>query len=205
MSSKKSVKQNISLINALRGENTFTVEEEILIENKENKESSEVREGSEGREHREGRESREKHENKEENKEENDEEKENSDEKNNNTSEEDEEDDEIDVTKLISIEEIKERAKYIPLRLTYEERKSLRLVNSAINVSDYTNSIDIEFKSKSKKRHIQLQNICGFLSGVISASSYEEGQKVLQDRNFCDYETFLQVHFIILLLFLFYF
>jgi hypothetical protein len=105
----------------------------------------------------------------------------------------DDEDYDFDVTKLASIEDMEERAKYIPLRLSYEERKSLRLVNAAINVSDYTNSVDVEFKSKSKRRHMQLQNICGFLSGVISASSYEEGQKVLQDRNFCDYESFLKV------------
>jgi hypothetical protein len=99
----------------------------------------------------------------------------------------------FNATSISSIDDMMERAKYIPLRLSYEERKSLRLVNAAINVSDYTSSVDIEFKTASKRRHIQLQNICGFLSGVISAWSYEDGQQVLQDRNFADYETFLQV------------
>lgn len=99
----------------------------------------------------------------------------------------------FDATSISSIDDMMERAKYIPLRLSYEERKALRLVNAAINVSDYTNSVDIEFKSNSKRRHVQLQNICGFLSGVIAALSYDDGQRVLQDRNFADYQTLLQV------------
>lgn len=94
---------------------------------------------------------------------------------------------------IASIDDIMERAKYIPLRLSYEERKSLRLVNAAINMSDYTNAVDIDFKNKSKRRHVQLQQICGFLSGVISAANYDEGQRVLDDRNFAEYESFLQV------------
>jgi len=77
-----------------------------------------------------------------------------------------------------------ERAKYIPVRLTYEERKSLRLVNAAINVSDYTTAVDIEFKNKSRRSHLQLQYIVAFLSGLLAATSYELGQDVLADRNF---------------------
>ena len=36
---------------------------------------------------------------------------------------------------VLPFESMVERAKYIPLRLTYEERKSLRLVNACITVS----------------------------------------------------------------------
>jgi hypothetical protein len=112
--------------------------------------------------------------------------------------EHDDVDDDVDIStpgeSIASVEDMHERAKYIPLRLTYEERKSLRLVNAAINVSDYTNSVDIDFKSKSKRRHVQLQNICGFLSGVIAASRYDSGQRVLEDRNFHDHQDFLQVN-----------
>jgi hypothetical protein len=49
---------------------------------------------------------------------------------------------------LLPFDDMRERAKYIPIRLTYEERKNLRLVNAAINVSDYTTSIDVAFKNK---------------------------------------------------------
>lgn len=86
----------------------------------------------------------------------------------------------------------RERAKYIPLRLTYEERKTLRLVNAAISVSDYTNVIDIPFKSKAKRQHAQLQQVVAFLSGLISSVNYEVGQSVLEDRNFAPYEKEIQ-------------
>ena len=83
---------------------------------------------------------------------------------------------------------MRERAKYIPLRLTYEERKSLRLVNAAINVSDYTTAVDIIFKNKAKRHHVQLQHIVAFLSGLLAATNYDIGQEVLQDRNFTPHE-----------------
>lgn len=66
---------------------------------------------------------------------------------------------------LLPFQSMKERAKYIPLRLTYEERKNLRLVNAAINVSDYTTEVDIQFKNKARRHHMQLQRIVAFLSG----------------------------------------
>jgi hypothetical protein len=87
---------------------------------------------------------------------------------------------------------MRERAKYIPVRLTYEERKSLRLVNAAINVSDYTTAVDVEFKNKARRHHIQLQHIVAFLSGLLAATNYDIGQGVLQDRNFAPYENSIQ-------------
>lgn len=93
---------------------------------------------------------------------------------------------------LIASENILERARYIPLRLSYEERKALRLVNAAINVSNYTSVVDKEFKSKSRRQHQQLQHICAFLSGLVSAHEYSDGQDVLSDRNFVAFESYLQ-------------
>ena len=81
-----------------------------------------------------------------------------------------------------------ERSKYIPLRLSYEERKTLRLVNAAINVSDYTNAIDISFQKSARRHHVQLQHIVAFLTGLIAANNYELGQGVLSDRNFLPFE-----------------
>lgn len=92
----------------------------------------------------------------------------------------------------VASEDMLMRAKYIPLRLSYVERKALRLVNAAINVSDYTSTVDREFKSKSRRQHLQLQQICAFLSGLVSANDYAEGQDVLSDRNFIPYESYLQ-------------
>lgn len=87
---------------------------------------------------------------------------------------------------------ILERSKYIPLRLTFEERKSLRLVNSAISVSNYTNVIDVNFRNPAKRQHAQLQQIVAFLSGLVSAIDYDKGQQVLEDRNFLPHEQLIQ-------------
>jgi hypothetical protein len=200
---KKSTQQNLHLIQALRGEDDFNVDEEIVVLKDQPPPT-----GFDAAESPSSPTERLHHLNSKLTQQEEDEEIDEEDgeaahlkRKQQPADDEDQDDDEdfndddfsSDVTRLASIEDMSERAKYIPLRLSYEERKSLRLVNAAINVSDYTNSVDIEYKSKSKRRHMQLQNICGFLSGVISASNYEDGQTVLQDRNFGDYESFLKV------------
>ena len=85
-----------------------------------------------------------------------------------------------------------ERAKCIPLRLTYEERKGLRMVNAAIGVSDYTNVVDVAQKSKVRRRHAQLQLIVSFMTGIVAANSYSQGQEVLESRNFAPYEGLLR-------------
>eukprot|EP00981_Chlorochromonas_danica_P000795 scaffold192_cov320-Ochromonas_danica.AAC.6 len=85
-----------------------------------------------------------------------------------------------------------ERAKYIPLRLTYEERKTLRLVAATISVSDYTTAIDVVYKNKARRYHNQLQYIVAFLTGVVASLNYADGQKVVEDRNFDSYQATLQ-------------
>lgn len=98
----------------------------------------------------------------------------------------------FDPDALIPFDDMKERARFIPVRLTYEERKNLRLVNACINVSDYSNAVDVAFKNKAKRHHTQLQYIVAFLSGIVAAMNYEDGQRVLEDRNFGSYEEVLQ-------------
>jgi hypothetical protein len=57
-----------------------------------------------------------------------------------------------------------DRARYIPLRLSLEERKLLRLVQAALNVSDYTDKVDIisYMSSKPKRMAAQLRVRFGF-------------------------------------------
>lgn len=87
---------------------------------------------------------------------------------------------------------MREQTKYIPLRLTYDERKNLRLVNSAIAVSDYTNAVDIPHKNKARRHHIQLQQIVAFLTALVAGHSFCDGQAVLESRNFGDHEVALR-------------
>jgi hypothetical protein len=92
---------------------------------------------------------------------------------------------------LIPGNNMRERARYIPLRLTYNERKNLRLVNASINVSDYTTTVDVAMRNKARRHHIQLQHIVAFLSGLIAATDFSKGQEVLADRNFANYEALI--------------
>lgn len=95
-------------------------------------------------------------------------------------------DEEVDSGKN-QLAEFTERVKYIPLRLTFGERKLLRLCEAALNVSEYTDKVDIlTWKSKTGRIHEQLRDICAILSGLAVAADYEVGQKMIKDRSFED-------------------
>ncbi|CDO69564.1 hypothetical protein BN946_scf184759.g4 [Trametes cinnabarina] len=87
-----------------------------------------------------------------------------------------------------------ERSKYIPLRLTLEERKYLRLLEAALNVSEYTDKIDtIGFGlSKAKRIVHQIRELCAILSGLVLSADYKHGQALFQDRDFKSNEKFYQ-------------
>ncbi|KAG2445151.1 hypothetical protein HYH02_008619 [Chlamydomonas schloesseri] len=86
-----------------------------------------------------------------------------------------------------------ERARYIPLRLTHDERKLLRLLESALNVSEYTDKVDIlSWRSKNQRIHAQIKDLCAILSGLMVAADYKKGQELIRDRNFADNAEFFQ-------------
>nr|BAP69062.1 RxLR effector candidate protein [Hyaloperonospora arabidopsidis Emoy2]BAP69063.1 RxLR effector candidate protein [Hyaloperonospora arabidopsidis Emoy2] len=89
--------------------------------------------------------------------------------------------------------EMLERAKYIPMRLTYEERKLLRALEAALCVSSYTDKLDTPtFLPPAKRVRAQLQDVCGFLSALAVASDYKAGQEVLDEKNFAESAEFFQ-------------
>lgn len=79
-----------------------------------------------------------------------------------------------------------ERAKYIPLRLTLGERKYLRLLEAALQVSEYTDKIDtLGFGlSKAKRIVYQIRELCAILSGLVLSADYKLGQELFTDRDF---------------------
>ncbi|KAJ3076375.1 hypothetical protein HDU98_003629 [Podochytrium sp. JEL0797] len=86
-----------------------------------------------------------------------------------------------------------ERAKFIPVRLTLAERKFLRLLEAALNVSEYTDKIDIlTYSNKSKRQVSQIQELCSIISGLVLAADYKTGQQLFRDRNFEDNQEFFR-------------
>ncbi|KAJ4458462.1 putative UPF0652 protein [Paratrimastix pyriformis] len=86
-----------------------------------------------------------------------------------------------------------ERAKWIPIRLSLQERKELRLVEAALNVSEYTDKIDVlSYHNPAKRMVVQLREVCAVLSGLVVASDYAAGQKLLKDRNFHEFDFFFK-------------
>lgn len=87
-----------------------------------------------------------------------------------------------------------ERSKYIPLRLTLGERKYLRLLEAALNVSEYTDKIDtIGFQlSKAKRIVHQIRELCAILGGLVLSADYKQGQELFSDRDFAANEEFYQ-------------
>ena len=87
-----------------------------------------------------------------------------------------------------------ERAKYIPLRLALPERKYLRLLEAALNVSEYTDKIDtIGFGlSKAKRIVHQIRELCAIMSGLVMAADYKQGQDLFTDKDFQANEEFFQ-------------
>ena len=79
-----------------------------------------------------------------------------------------------------------ERAKYIPLRLTLVERKYLRLLDAALQVSEYTDKIDTLSFGLSKAKRIvhQIRELCAILSGLVLSADYKLGQDLFADRDF---------------------
>ena len=87
-----------------------------------------------------------------------------------------------------------ERAKYIPLRLTLVERKYLRLLDAALQVSEYTDKIDTIGYGLSKAKRIvhQIRELCAILSGLVLAADYKQGQELFTDRDFASNADFYQ-------------
>ncbi|EEB07578.1 DUF2009 protein [Schizosaccharomyces japonicus yFS275] len=88
---------------------------------------------------------------------------------------------------------IAQKAKVVPLRLQYDERKLLRLLEASLNVSDYTDVVDIlTFSTPAKRTATQLKGISSILSGIMIAYDYQVGQELLKHRNYEQYADFFQ-------------
>lgn len=90
-----------------------------------------------------------------------------------------------------------ERARYIPLRLTMEERKTLRLLEASLHVCDYTDKVDVPALATSKAKRIvqQLKEICALLCGIRASIDLESGKEMVTNRDFSEHAEFYQAIF----------
>ena len=88
----------------------------------------------------------------------------------------------------------REVARYVPMRLENPfERSLLRLLESTLYVSEYTDNVDIlTYQSKTKRVHKQLVEVCSILSGLLVATDYKLGQELIAERNFSENQAFFQ-------------
>ncbi|KAI8068991.1 hypothetical protein BDF21DRAFT_345408 [Thamnidium elegans] len=97
----------------------------------------------------------------------------------------------------INVGEIMERrAKFIPLRLKMEERRYLRLLEAALNVTEYTEKIDDASSTGKAKRVVkQVKELCAILTGIVLGCDFKRGQELFADRSYEDNEEFFQTIF----------
>lgn len=88
--------------------------------------------------------------------------------------------------KSVISEKFKSLAKFVPMRLTFEERKLFRLLEAALNVSEYTDKVDIYIggKSRARRQVAQLREMCTVLTGLVVANGMEAGLRLVTDKEF---------------------
>ncbi|KAG7883559.1 hypothetical protein KL938_002796 [Ogataea parapolymorpha] len=106
---------------------------------------------------------------------------------------EEKKDEQIEETILAGI---RRNARFIPLRLSYEERQLLRLLEATLSVSEYTDRVDIlSYRSRTKRIVEQLREICSILAGLVVSSNMKVGQKLIQDKTFSDNQEWYKTVF----------
>eukprot|EP00201_Polytomella_parva_P012952 CAMPEP_0175067104 /NCGR_PEP_ID=MMETSP0052_2-20121109/16900_1 /TAXON_ID=51329 ORGANISM="Polytomella parva, Strain SAG 63-3" /NCGR_SAMPLE_ID=MMETSP0052_2 /ASSEMBLY_ACC=CAM_ASM_000194 /LENGTH=783 /DNA_ID=CAMNT_0016333923 /DNA_START=206 /DNA_END=2557 /DNA_ORIENTATION=+ len=86
-----------------------------------------------------------------------------------------------------------DRARFIPMRLDFEDRRLLRLVEAALNVNEYTDKVDVvRWRTKNQRILAEIKDICAVLSGLVVAQDYRVGQDLLKDKNFRHNAAFFQ-------------
>jgi len=86
-----------------------------------------------------------------------------------------------------------ERARFIPLRLLYEERPHLRRTEAMLRSCDYTNLVDgVEHKSKMRRIMRQGQCVRAMLMGIATSFKYDVAQTLVDEPEFHKYKSTFQ-------------
>lgn len=90
-------------------------------------------------------------------------------------------------------DEMTAEVRYIPLRLTPEERSLLGILEGALYVSEYTDQVDVyHVGNKSRRMALQIQQVCAILAGLVVANNFDVARKPLMERNFAENQQFFR-------------
>mmetsp|Transcript_44866 Transcript_44866/g.174134 ORF Transcript_44866/g.174134 Transcript_44866/m.174134 type:complete len:519 (-) Transcript_44866:1254-2810(-) len=92
-------------------------------------------------------------------------------------------------------QQYEKRSEFIPLRISDEERSLLATMEAALDVSDYTDKVDILIFSNAKMREIirtQIMDFLSIVSGLLISNNFAMGKKVLSSGNFADHAELFQ-------------
>lgn len=74
--------------------------------------------------------------------------------------------------------------KFIPMRLTTAERKILEVLENALDVSDYTDTVDIWARSRKQSRVFNgLRDVLSIATGLMLANNLKVGEELMVDKN----------------------
>ncbi|EPY49800.1 DUF2009 protein [Schizosaccharomyces cryophilus OY26] len=77
-----------------------------------------------------------------------------------------------------------EKSKFVPVRLSEDERRILGLLEAALNVIEYTDHVDIiSYTSRTKLMVTYLSEMCSILTGLIVAMDVKLGRSLLQGKD----------------------
>lgn len=85
---------------------------------------------------------------------------------------------------ILQFQSMDDIVKYTPLRLTMKERSLLRILEAALNASEYTDKVDIIASQRAKRMATQIREICSIIAGLIVATDYNLGQNLFRDRDY---------------------
>jgi len=93
-------------------------------------------------------------------------------------------------------EDFEAQARWIPLRLTPDERTLLVILQGALYVSEYTGRVDVYHAgNKSRRMALQIQQVCAILTGLVVSNNFDVARKPLIEREFAENQHFFRAVF----------
>eukprot|EP01095_Lingulamoeba_sp_RSL-Kostka_P006964 TRINITY_DN2208_c3_g1_i2.p1 TRINITY_DN2208_c3_g1~~TRINITY_DN2208_c3_g1_i2.p1 ORF type:complete len:592 (+),score=182.54 TRINITY_DN2208_c3_g1_i2:25-1800(+) len=93
------------------------------------------------------------------------------------------------------------RCSYIPLRISFEERQLLLLIEGALEISEYTDNVDVssdyfgwrtEYYSKDETIQRELNESFALVLGLFISTNLRKGTRLINKKNFEQNKEFLQ-------------